>query len=59
VPEDSTGDFDGESRVYWEPPKALKEPKEAIKEVFQDSEDKDQSQRANIVLSTSEILNIQ
>ena len=59
MPEDSTGDFDGESRVYWEPLKALKESKKAIKEVFQDSEDKDQSPRANIVLSTSEVLNIQ
>ena len=39
--------------------KALKESKKAIKEVFQDSEDKDQSPRANIVLSTSEVLNIQ
>ena len=58
MPEDSTGDFD-RSRVYWEPPKALKEPNEAIKEVFQDSEDKDQSQRANTVLSESEVLNIQ
>ena len=59
MPEDSIGNFDGESRVHWEPLKALKQPKKAIKEVFQGPEDKDQIQPANIVLSTSEVLNIQ
>lgn len=37
--------------------KALKHPREATKEVFWDPEAKDQTQPANIRLSTSEVFN--
>lgn len=57
MPEDRVGNFDREARVHREPLKALKQLREAIKQIFQGPENKDKTQHANIVLSTAEVLN--